>query len=66
MSMKPWLSRWMLPLVMLDIVVVCTSPVLGTVAIAASVVVFRLLNGPVELPEQEELPQPYFRAPKRL
>ena len=63
--MKPWLSRWMFPLVMFDIVVVCTRPVVGTIGIAASVVVFRLLNGPLQLPEQDELPQPYFRAPKR-
>jgi len=64
--MKPWLTRLMLPLVMLDIVVVCARPAVGAIGIATSVVVFRLFNGPVKLPEQDELPQPYFRAPKRL
>ncbi len=63
--MKRWLCPWMVPLAMLGIVVLFTRPVAGAIRIVASVVVVRLLNGRFELPVQDELPRPYFQAPKR-
>ena len=62
--MKPWLSRWTLPLAMLEIVVLFTRPLAGAIAIVASVVLVRLLNGRFELPAQDELPRSYFDKPK--
>jgi hypothetical protein len=63
--MKPWLSPWTLPLVMLGIVVLFTRPVAGVVVIAASLVVVRLLNGRFEMPAADDLPRPYFIDPTR-
>jgi hypothetical protein len=62
--MKPWLSPWMLPLVMLGIVVLFTRPVAGAIGIVASVALVRLLNGRFELPAADELPRPYFNDPR--
>ena len=62
--MKPWLSPWMLPLVMLGVVVLFTGPVAGAILIVASVVLVRLLNGRFELPAQDEPLRRYFDNPK--
>ena len=51
---KRWLSRWVLPLVLLGGVLLITRPVAGAIWIVASVVFVRLLNGRFELPPEDE------------
>jgi hypothetical protein len=64
--MKRWLSPWVLPLVMLGVVVLLTRPVAGTIWIAVSVLVVRLLNGRFDPPpEDEESLRRYLDSLKR-
>jgi hypothetical protein len=58
--MKRWLSPWVLPLVMVGVLLVLTSPVAGGIWCVASVVLVRLLNGRFDLPPSDEpLRRPY-------
>ncbi len=58
-TMKPWLSPWVLPLVMLGAVLVLTRPVAGAIWTVGSVLLVRLLNGHCNPPVSEELRRPY-------
>lgn len=57
--MKPWLSPWVLPLLMLGIVLLLTRPIAGVIWCVAGVVLVRLINGRFQRLPNDELRRPY-------